>query len=159
MEDLEALPVGERRPAAARTSRLRAAMTAGAVAAAAAAAGALVAVAAVDRGDPPRAVGGSGFVWSCQHSTTAVVRFDGLRSDDVVEVHVDLRGDIALLPLTGDQVNVTAGRRDGHQWFRPEDGELALLVPLLARPPHQARLVDADDGSTVLEVGLPVLSC
>ena len=157
MEELEALPVAAE-PGTDGRRRRSAVPAAAGVVAAAAAAGVVLTVLVLDRSAsaPP---GGSGFVWSCQHTTTAVVRFDGLDPDAVVEVHVDLRGDIALLPLTGDQVEVTAGRPVGHQRFRPAAGELALLVPLLARPPHRARLLDTADGSVLMDVRLPVLSC
>ena len=162
MEDLEALPVSDQLPGSPTRSRRRPASGAGALVATAvvaAAAGGLLTAALVSRGASAPVPAGSGFVWSCQHATTAVVRFDGLDTGRMFEVHVDLRGDIALLPVTGEAVEVTTGQADGHQAFRPSRGELALLVPLLARPPHRARLVDASDGSAVLDIRLPRLSC
>ncbi|HLF40287.1 MAG TPA: hypothetical protein VI854_02315, partial [Acidimicrobiia bacterium] len=111
-----------------------------------------------DDGDAPPV--GSGFVFACDlAATTAVIRFERL-PEAPVEVHVDLRGDVAMLPLTGDRARVTSGRSRGHQLFVPsEAGELALLVPLLSRPPHRARLVHPDDGRVILDLALPTLAC
>lgn len=119
-----------------------------------------LAVVILSRDDDTARPGGSGFVFACDlAATTAVIRFDRL-PDEVVEVHVDLRGDIAMIPLTGDQAMVTTGRSRGHQYFVPsESGELALMVPLLSRPPHRARLVEPDDGEVILDLALPTLRC
>ena len=156
MEDLEALPVGRPPPGARRRRRPRERLLV------AASGAVLVAglVAALARGDPRPPPSGSGFVWACDlGSTTAVVRFDGLPAGEVVEVHVNLRGDVAMLPVTGEEARLTTGRRRGHQQFLPVDGELAVLVPLLAQPPHRARLVRPDTGAVILDFPLPVLAC
>lgn len=99
--------------------------------------------------DPLKQADG-GLVYVCDGHARAFVFASGLPQERS-EVLLPLRGDDVLLPVLTDEAEVLTGSPEGHQYFVPQEGYLAL-VQRMGVP--NAALVAAEVGDRTLTLAV-----